>query len=136
MCVQDRQASCPLRRLDAHCSTTPPTHPLLRIKTHLLVVPVAFLPVLRAEQTTTIRLFLTHSLRVQTSAEDCPQCACLIPLAERYSPAKKNWPAPYLTISSAILSGNLPTLVPPNFCTIQPLVLAFLSSDPAIALRH
>jgi hypothetical protein len=29
----------------------------------------------------------------------------------------------YNMMSSAILSGNLPTLVPPNFCTIQLLVL-------------
>ena len=97
---------------------------------------MAFLPVLRAEQTTTIRLFLTHSLRAQMSAERQSPMRSSYSLAERYSPAKKNWTVPYLTMSSAILSGNLPTLVPPNFCTIQPLALAFLSSDRAIALRH
>lgn len=31
-------------------------------------------------------------------------------------------------MSSAILSGNFPTLVPPNFWTIQPFGLEFLKS--------
>lgn len=39
----------------------------------------------------------------------------------------------YLTMSSAILSGNFPTLVPPNFWTIQPFGLEFLKSVEPMA---
>lgn len=39
----------------------------------------------------------------------------------------------YLTMSSAILSGNLPTLVPPNFWTTQPRESGFFNRARAIS---
>ena len=122
--------------------------------THRLVVPSAFLPVLRAEQTTTTRfrdkLALSKAGEVSTGVGQNEESNAF-------------WDA-YLTISFAILKkkkgqnvsfirnwykvkvipshgllnaisrvqaamsqgkaltlpGNLPTLVPPNFCTTQP----------------
>jgi hypothetical protein len=88
--------------------------------THLLVVPVAFLPVLRAEHTTTTRLLSTY---------------CLFPLSAHSGLGRggQTETESYLTISSAILSGNLPTLVPPNFCTTQPRESGFFNRDRAMA---
>jgi len=64
-----------------------------------LVVPSAFVAALRAEQTSAILLFFICDLDVN---------------------GQWGW-GPNPTTSSAIFSANFPTLVPPNFCTIQPL---------------
>src|SRR5579862_3931567 len=62
------------------------------------VVPSAFVAALLAEQTNAIRFFVICDLP-------------LPPIQQQIYP----------TTSSAIFVANLPTLVPPNFCTIHPI---------------
>ena len=72
-------------------------------------MPSAFVAALRAEQTSAILLFFICDLGVN---------------------GLWGWEA-NPTTSSAIFSANFPTLVPPNFCTIQPLSTSELRCSEA-----
>ena len=92
-----------------------------KASTYRLVVPETFLPVLLAEHTTAILCCSRYGLSFTVSKG--PGLSQRMP-RDVFS---------YRMISSAILSGNFPTLVPPNFCTIHPLGLSFRTSSLTMA---
>ena len=132
--------------------------------TYRLVVPSAFLPVLRAEHTTTTLFWDRLVLQARASVVSRHAWTHTLQLLPR-SPgedildnitsnlAAKSAKAPVsatahvgshargafclsLSLSpSHTLSGNLPTLVPPNFWTIQPLCEALLCVELPICGR-
>ena len=75
--------------------------------THLVVVPSAFVSVLRAEHTIAVLCFLIQGLATGGGLS---------------ANTHERWRGPiaYRTTLSVIWVGNFPILVPPNFCTIQP----------------
>jgi hypothetical protein len=65
----------------------------------------------------------------QTSPAESPQLAPILKLPFPTLIGREHKPGTYLTISSAILTANFPTLVPPNFCTTHPASESFFHRD-------
>lgn len=90
---------------------------------YLLVVPFSFVSPLRAEHTTTTRFFSRYDLYVKVSvfvymSRKPTEGPCI----------RGGTRTTYETIVDAIVSRNLPTLVPPNFCTTHGRSVAFSRS--------
>lgn len=100
---------------------------MVDIRTHRLVVPFALDELLRAEQTTATRLFemlgLDRNTQVsnprQKQVSDTNSGWQHVRSASKKFQEKPGGDSTYLMTLSTIFWANLPTLVPPYFCTTQ-----------------